>query len=230
MTPSVKADEEVRSHRTPLEGRDSNPRSFLATISFSNAAASQQFNSTLRNRPRVLAYEALAAAGIPGLTVGKHRYGIIAVDDDTYDDSSALPASIQYGRSASHTLRIVCPNGHLGFAPIKTGRFRIGCDCEPDLICADSGSCDVGPVPVGADISSSPRQSQVDDLEECCSPLMPEIVADPLSLSCYHLFPGPRIQGSQWLAPDLFFLARGVVRSEPVGANPVGRPRYLYVN
>jgi hypothetical protein len=25
-------------------------------------------------------------------------------------------------------------------------------------------------------------------------------------------------------------LARGVVRSEPVGANPVGRPRYLYVN
>jgi hypothetical protein len=49
-------------------------------------------------------------------------------------------------------------------------------------------------------------------------------------LSCYHLFPGPRIQGSQWLAPDLFFLARGAVRSEPVGANPVGRPRYLYVN
>ena len=59
---------------------------------------------------------------------------------------------------------------------------------------------------------------------------MPEIVADPPSLSCYHLFPGPRIQGSQWLAPDLFFLARGVVRREPVGANPVGRPRYLYVN
>jgi len=33
---------------------------------------------------------------------------------------------------------------------------------------------------------------------------MPEIAADPTSLSCYHLFPGPRIQGSQWLAPDLF--------------------------
>jgi hypothetical protein len=72
-----------------------------------------------------------------------------------------MPASIQ----ANHTLRIVCPNGHLGFAPIKPGSFRIGCQSESDLICADSGSCDVGPVPLGADISSSPRQWQVDDLE-----------------------------------------------------------------
>src|ERR1700731_1524998 len=76
-----------------------------------------------------------------------------------------MPSSIQHRRSANHTLRIVCPNGHLGFAPIKTGSFRIGCESEPDLICADSGSCDVGPVPLGADISSSPRQWQVDDLE-----------------------------------------------------------------
>jgi hypothetical protein len=76
-----------------------------------------------------------------------------------------MPASIQYQRSANQTLRIVCPNGHLGFAPIKTGSFRIGCQSEPDLICADSGSCDVGPVPLGADISSSPRQWQMDDLE-----------------------------------------------------------------
>ena len=76
-----------------------------------------------------------------------------------------MPASIQHGRSANHTLRIVCPNGHLGFAPIKTGSFRIGCQNEPDLICADSGSCDVGPVPLGADLSSSLRQWQVDDLE-----------------------------------------------------------------
>jgi len=77
---------------------------------------------------------------------------------------SEMPASIQR-RSAQHTLRIICPNGHLGFAPIKTGSFCIGCESEPDLICADSGSCDVGPVPLGADISSSPRQWQVDDLE-----------------------------------------------------------------
>jgi Acyclic terpene utilisation family protein AtuA len=62
-------------------------------------------------------------------------------------------------------LRIVCPNGHLGFAPIKTGSFRIGCESEPDLICADSGSCDVGPVPLGSDSSSSLLQWQVDDLE-----------------------------------------------------------------
>src|ERR1700732_3373151 len=76
-----------------------------------------------------------------------------------------MPASIQRQRSANHTLRIVCPNGHLGFAPVKKGTFRIGCKSEPDLICADSGSCDVGPVPLGADISSSPQQWQVDDLE-----------------------------------------------------------------
>src|ERR1700730_16783954 len=76
-----------------------------------------------------------------------------------------MPSSIQHRRSANHTLRIVCPNGHLGFAPIKTGSFRIGCESEPDLICADAGSCDVGPVPLGADISSSPRQWQINDLE-----------------------------------------------------------------
>src|SRR5580692_3417394 len=76
-----------------------------------------------------------------------------------------MPTSIQHGRSANHTLRIVCPNGHLGFAPIKSGSFRIGCESEPDLICADSGSCDVGPVPLGSDTSSSPLQWQTDDLE-----------------------------------------------------------------
>src|SRR5436190_7837018 len=76
-----------------------------------------------------------------------------------------VPVSIQHRRSAEPSLRIVCPNGHLGFAPIKPGSFEIGCAAEPDLICADSGSCDVGPVPLGADISSSPRQWQLHDLE-----------------------------------------------------------------
>ena len=85
--------------------------------------------------------------------------------DDAGEEQLFMPASIQHERSANHTLRIVCPNGHLGFAPIKTGSFRIGCQSEPDLICADSGSCDVGPVPLGADLSSSLRQWQVDDLE-----------------------------------------------------------------
>jgi Acyclic terpene utilisation family protein AtuA len=68
-------------------------------------------------------------------------------------------------RSASRTLRIVCPNGHLGFAPIKSDSFDIGCRADPDVICADSGSCDVGPVPLGTDLSSSPRQWQQQDLE-----------------------------------------------------------------
>jgi Acyclic terpene utilisation family protein AtuA len=76
-----------------------------------------------------------------------------------------MPSSIQHGRSANHTLRIICPNGHLGFAPIKPGSFRVGCASQPDLICADSGSCDVGPVPLGADSSSSPPAWQTEDLE-----------------------------------------------------------------
>jgi len=76
-----------------------------------------------------------------------------------------VPVSIQRHRSAEPSLRIVCPNGHLGFAPIKPGSFAIGCAAEPDLICADSGSCDVGPGPLGADVSSSPLQWQVQDLE-----------------------------------------------------------------
>ena len=82
----------------------------------------------------------------------------------------ALPVSIQpkgnhERRSAEPNLRLLCPNGHLGFAPIKPGSFAIGCAAEPDVICADSGSCDVGPGPLGADVSSSPRQWQQQDLE-----------------------------------------------------------------
>ena len=76
-----------------------------------------------------------------------------------------MPISIQHQRSANRTLRIVCPNGHLGFAPIKTGSFEIGVASEPDLICADSGSCDIGPGPLGADVSSSPLAWQTHDLE-----------------------------------------------------------------
>lgn len=67
--------------------------------------------------------------------------------------------------SANRTLRIVCPNGHLGFAPIRTASFETGLDSEPDLICADSGSCDIGPGPLGADTSTSPLAWQTHDLE-----------------------------------------------------------------
>ena len=76
-----------------------------------------------------------------------------------------MPVSIQHNRSANRTLRIISPNGHLGFAPIKTGSFEIGLASEPDLICADSGSCDIGPGPLGADFSCSPLAWQTHDLE-----------------------------------------------------------------
>jgi len=139
-----------------------------------------------------------------------------------------MPSSIQHRRSANHTLRIVCPNGHLGFAPIKTGSFRIGCESEPDLICADSGSCDVGPVPLGADISSSPRQSQVDDLEEYCSSLMPEIVADSPSSPVITCFSGLEIKNIKHLVLISSRLA-GATRAggsprEAQGSRPGGWP------
>ncbi len=76
-----------------------------------------------------------------------------------------MTVSIQHRRSANRTLRIVCPNGHLGFAPIRTGSFEIGLRSDPDLVCADSGSCDIGPGPLGQDISSSPLAWQTHDLE-----------------------------------------------------------------
>lgn len=64
------------------------------------------------------------------------------------------------------SLRIICPNGHLGFAPLRRDSFMIGVDAGPDVIAADSGSDDVGPVPLGADISTSPLSWQRQDLEE----------------------------------------------------------------
>ncbi|MBV8489473.1 MAG: acyclic terpene utilization AtuA family protein, partial [Candidatus Eremiobacteraeota bacterium] len=76
-----------------------------------------------------------------------------------------LTVPIRTQRSATRTLRIISPNGHLGFAPIKMGSFRAGLDCDPDLICADSGSCDIGPGPLGEDMSSSPLAWQRHDLE-----------------------------------------------------------------
>jgi hypothetical protein len=62
-------------------------------------------------------------------------------------------------------LRILCPNGHLGFAPTKLGSFEIGIAAEPDMIACDSGSCDCGPVPLGADNSVSPLAWQKHDIE-----------------------------------------------------------------
>lgn len=63
------------------------------------------------------------------------------------------------------TLRFLCPNGHLGFAPIKTKSFYLGVDTKPDFILADSGSDDIGPGPLGMDTSTSPLDWQRHDLE-----------------------------------------------------------------
>jgi len=63
------------------------------------------------------------------------------------------------------SLRIICPNGHLGFAPLRVESFRLGVAARPDYIAADSGSDDVGPVPLGSDTSTSPLAWQTQDLE-----------------------------------------------------------------
>ncbi len=64
------------------------------------------------------------------------------------------------------SLRIICPNGHLGFAPLKPGSFQVAVATQPDFIAADSGSDDIGPVPLGADVCASPKAWQRHDLEQ----------------------------------------------------------------
>ena len=63
------------------------------------------------------------------------------------------------------SLKIICPNGHLGFAPIRIPSFEIGVEAGPDIIAADSGSDDIGPGPLGSDTSTSPEAWQRHDLE-----------------------------------------------------------------
>lgn len=62
-------------------------------------------------------------------------------------------------------LRIHCSNGHLGFAPTKEESFWIGAKTIPDYYCCDSGSDDIGPVPLGADKCASHPEWQKHDLE-----------------------------------------------------------------
>jgi hypothetical protein len=64
------------------------------------------------------------------------------------------------------SLKIICPNGHLGFAPLRTESFQLGVEMRPDVIAADSGSDDVGPVPLGTGTSTSPEAWQRHDLEQ----------------------------------------------------------------
>ncbi|MFQ3620848.1 MAG: acyclic terpene utilization AtuA family protein, partial [Spirochaetales bacterium] len=62
-------------------------------------------------------------------------------------------------------LRIISPNGHLGFAPTKEESFWIGAKTKPDYYCCDSGSDDIGPGPLGSDTCVSPYEWQKHDLE-----------------------------------------------------------------
>ncbi|MGB3390064.1 MAG: acyclic terpene utilization AtuA family protein [Pseudaminobacter sp.] len=63
------------------------------------------------------------------------------------------------------SVKIICPNGHLGFAPSKPESFALGVAANPDFIAADSGSDDIGPGPLGSDTSTSPVAWQIHDLE-----------------------------------------------------------------
>lgn len=67
--------------------------------------------------------------------------------------------------SKKDQLRIICPNGHLGFAPTKEKSFWIGAETKPDYYCTDSGSNDIGPGPLGADMCASQYEWQKHDLE-----------------------------------------------------------------
>src|SRR5262245_3083412 len=65
----------------------------------------------------------------------------------------------------SDRMSILSPTGHLGFTPIERGSFDLGVARRPDAIVADSGSCDIGPQPLGADEHPSPEEWQRHDLE-----------------------------------------------------------------
>jgi hypothetical protein len=80
----------------------------------------------------------------------------------TVSDTRTSPRE---ARHANRGLRILCPNGHLGFAPTKLGSFNLGLAAEPDMVACDSGSCDCGPVPLGSDGTASPLAWQRHDIE-----------------------------------------------------------------
>ena len=62
-------------------------------------------------------------------------------------------------------ITLLSPTGHLGFTPIERESFYRGVEREPDALVADSGSCDIGPYPLGADQQHSPVEWQRHDLE-----------------------------------------------------------------
>ena len=62
-------------------------------------------------------------------------------------------------------MSLIAPTGHLGFTPIEKGSFYQGLKRNPDFLIADSGSCDIGPYPLGGNTHASPEEWQRHDLE-----------------------------------------------------------------
>ena len=50
------------------------------------------------------------------------------------------------------TMRILVPTGHLGTVPFRLESFHCGMETRPDVVAADAGSTDPGPVFLGAGI------------------------------------------------------------------------------
>jgi hypothetical protein len=61
--------------------------------------------------------------------------------------------------------KVIVPSGHMGTSPLEIESFRRGVELRPDFIVADSGSADVGPMPLGADRPPSDPRWQEHDLE-----------------------------------------------------------------
>ncbi len=67
--------------------------------------------------------------------------------------------------TALPTTKIIVPTGHLGTTPFETASFENGVAAKPDYVIADSGSCDIGPYPLGSDVPPSSERWQRHDLE-----------------------------------------------------------------
>lgn len=78
--------------------------------------------------------------------------------------SPPQPSGPASGQAPPRPVSLLSPTGHLGFTPIEEASFWAGVERHPDAIVADSGSCDIGPHPLGADEQASPRTWQEHDL------------------------------------------------------------------
>lgn len=68
-------------------------------------------------------------------------------------------------RERMPTTKIIVPSGHMGTSPFEADSFNRGLEAQPDYVIADSGSADVGAMPLGMDRSASDPRWQEHDLE-----------------------------------------------------------------